>query len=229
MSETHENARPEPNVKRVAVFMEADEFYNLIKCTFGIKYIGFSPDLLASEICKEFENFDLVKTNVYVTHQDEQTNPHWHKIWRMLTNKWRKYSKVFTHEWNVTYANVISRDSREIHSQKVFGNDYAHTQMICDVLSTMYKDEADVIILVSKDKSLSILATQVRQASYDLKRWIKVVSAFPYKKPEDGTKNSYHAGIDKTDWFHISEELYNRSIENPIGSDDSSDDSSTDE
>lgn len=230
MSSNVENARPAPSTKRVAVFVEADEFYGLVKRVYGIKFISFQPDMIASEVTKMLENRDeeniaweLTKTNVYVTHQGEKDNPRWYGIWRRLTNRWRKYSSVFSHEWNLTTANVISREDGNIHSERAFRNDYAHTQLICDVMTTLHNDEADVIVLVTKDKSLSVLAQNIRQISYDNKRWIKVVNAFPYIKPEAGVVNNHHVGIDKTDWLHLDRDFYDRCVE------DAPSDSSTDE
>ena len=224
MSAVVDNARPAPTVKRVAVFFEADEFYGLVKRMFGIKFIAFQPDLLSKEITDALANRDedgttweLTKTNVYVTHQDEKTNPRWYRIWRGLIHRWREYSSVYSHEWNFSFANVVSREDNSIHTERVFGNDYAHTQMICDVMSTLHNDEADVIVLVTKDKSLSVLAQNIRQISYDKKRWIKVVNAFPYENPTDGTTNNLHVGIDKTDWFHIDRNFYDRCVEGKYG------------
>lgn len=220
MSAPVENARPAPTTKRVAVFLEADDFYGLVKKVFNEKYIAFQPDMIAKEIVKVLEdrdeentNWELVKTNVYVTHQGENDNPRWYRIWRNLTNRWRQYSSVFAHEWNLSTANVISRADNSIHSERAFSNDYAHTQLICDVMNALHEDEADVIVLITKDKSLSVLAQNIRQISYTKKRWLKVVNAFPYVKPENGATNSFHVGIDKTDWLHIDRAFYDRCVE----------------
>ena len=205
--------RTEPENKIATVFIEADEFFVLLKKTFGEQYLSFRPNDLALAICKE-QGWELGGLFVYVSYQNRQTNPLWNNIWSRTVRNWRAEGiQVFQHEWGLSPVNALnSREGLEnfnsVFTIQAFNNNLVKNQMICDVINEANKGDSDVFVLITKDKALAPVANAIRDISFANSQWMKVINAFPYVEPPEGVKNSYHCGIDGTDWYHISREMY---------------------
>ncbi len=78
-----------------------------------------------------------------------------------------------------------------------------------DSIRAAYHKQADVILIFSQDQDLSEVADEIRLIAKEQNRWIKVASAFPFRSTGKNVR-----GINKTDWVHIDQNLYDSCLDN---------------
>lgn len=211
MSENHQSSRVEPSRKRVAVYVEADDFFNLQKKVFGDSYLSFNPSVLAKELCAQNETWDLVAVSVYISSPSKLNNSRWHSTWRNIASKWRECGcAVSVSDHDMTFGMIHSSEG-DHKIGKLYVNSTARMNLVMDVMEACHQGIADVILFISGDKLLKPLSDRIKQISHMEKRWIKVVSAVPFKEAE-GDRRPFFSGVPNSDWMKITPAMYEKAI-----------------
>lgn len=77
-----------------------------------------------------------------------------------------------------------------------------------DIVRLARTKQFDVGVIYSQDQDLAEVADEVREIAKEQDRWVKLVSAFPSGDYATATR-----GIDKTDWFKIDQETYDKCLD----------------
>lgn len=77
-----------------------------------------------------------------------------------------------------------------------------------DVVRLARQGQFDVAVIFSQDKDLAEVATENRDISLAVNRWLKIVSAFPSSPTASAGR-----GIDKTDWFRMDQAFYDACLD----------------
>lgn len=212
MTDTQESqVRNEPEIKRVAVYIEADEFFHLQKKIFHDNYLSFDAATLAKEIIATNPEWELVSLIVYVPIPTKTMNSEWNRIWGAMSKFWRHNGcTVYNAEQDMSYK-VIYDPSGVNRMGKVFDKTNCRLNMVMEIVQTCMADLADVIVVVTGDRMLSPLSHRIRQISHLTQRWIKLVSAAPYADLENGERGPF-CGIPNSDWLHITREMYEKCL-----------------
>ena len=81
-------------------------------------------------------------------------------------------------------------------------------RLALDVIREVSEDICNIAVIFSQDQDFSEVAKDVRSIAEREKRWIKIVSAFPFNSGCEKTR-----GIDKTDWLKIDKKTYDKCID----------------
>ena len=219
MSEIQEasiSTRPEPTTKRVAVFIEANEFFRLQKKVFRDNYLSFDAATLAKEIVKTHDDWELAAIHVYVPLPPKALGKSsWFGIWCHFANNARNHGcSVFAAEQDITHKLMLDND--EMRPVQILDNTMCRYNMLLEVMETCCEELADVIVLVTGDRNLAPLSHRIRHLSCISKRWIKLVSAAPYVEGGEGEARTYFQGIPNSDWLWITREMYEKSTQAAI-------------
>lgn len=215
--------RIEPKNKKAFVYIEMDEVFKTIRSAFGEKFLRVDPQEMANVVIEElwkqnpeWGNLDLHTLKVYSSYLPEEASKVWNNVWVRALRDWtsRLGLNVFAREMKVTKAQVVNDrmnpGDSPFYIAPVYNNNISKYTMICDVIADICNGEADVVVLITKDGSLSPLVQKIKDVSVEDEKWIKVVNAFPYRQSH--MPNTYHRGIDGCDWFHITEAMYIKSL-----------------
>ena len=77
-----------------------------------------------------------------------------------------------------------------------------------DVVRLARQGQFDVAVIFSQDQDLAEVATEIRDISLAVNRWLKIVSAFPSSPTASAGR-----GIDKTDWFRMDQAFYDACLD----------------
>lgn len=81
-------------------------------------------------------------------------------------------------------------------------------RMALDAIRLARNGMLDVALFFSQDQDFSEVAAEIRVVAHQMKRWIKIASAFPYAKGCDNAR-----GVEKTDWIAIERALYDSCLD----------------
>lgn len=210
------------STKKVLLYIEMDELHRLLRKTFGESFIRFDPNDLANvlidglkDLHDDWDDVELAGIRIYISHPDDEVNPRQSKFWNGVARFWNRNLgiPVISRPLESIRAMIIPENPEEKEYQKwVMGFAYSAAKvkfhLVADVIEDVLLNKGDVVVLVSRDFSYESLGEKIREISTADDRWIKIISAFPYKEVE-GQPNHFR-GIPKTDWFHITEDMYSK-------------------
>ena len=81
-------------------------------------------------------------------------------------------------------------------------------QLGIDAVRMARHGELDVALIFSQDQDLAEIAQEIRSIISSQKRWLKIVSAFPF-----GPNATVKRGINKTDWFRMDQQFYDACLD----------------
>jgi len=81
-------------------------------------------------------------------------------------------------------------------------------RLALDLVSSARQKQFDVALIFSQDQDLQEVVQEIADISKEQDRWIKIVCAFPA-----GPNASSGRGIDKTDWFRMEQDFYDKCLD----------------
>ena len=174
---------------RAAVFVDGQNLYYSAKAAFGYKVPNYDIRKLAQAICNR-QDWHLETVKFYTGYPNVEESPKLHRFWQSrLRVMQRDGVKVF---------------SRVLRNGKEKGVD---VRIALDVTRTVYANECDVVVIVSRDQDFSEVADEVKDIARREGREITIASAYPR-----GTDKSVR-GINRTDWLPMDKQLYDSCID----------------
>ena len=174
---------------RAAVFVDGQNLYYSAKAAFGYKVPNYDIRKLAQTICDR-QDWHLQMVKFYTGYPNVEESPKLHRFWQSrLRVMQRDGVKVF---------------SRVLRNGKEKGVD---VRIALDVTRTVYANDCDVVVIVSRDQDFSEVADEVKYIARREGREITIASAYPR-----GTDKSVR-GIDRTKWLPMDKQLYDSCID----------------
>jgi hypothetical protein len=81
-------------------------------------------------------------------------------------------------------------------------------RLALDLVSRARKRQFDIALIFSQDQDLQEVVQEIADIAKEQDRWIRVVCAF-----SSGPKASSGRGIDKTEWFKMDQEFYDKCLD----------------
>jgi uncharacterized LabA/DUF88 family protein len=204
----------EPAIKNAMAFIDGQNLFWRAKKEFGHRLPNYDPVRLHRAVCAEL-GWRATLTRFYTGVPDSRQSPMWASYWsnRVLAFK---QSGVIATTRLLKYRNesVIGLDGeavleadgtpRTITTAHEKGID---VRLALDVVALARKRQFDIALIFSQDQDLQELVQEVAEISREQDRWMRIACAFPCASA------SSNRGIDKTDWFEMTAEFYNRCLD----------------
>jgi len=199
------NMAQAPANPRAIAFVDGQNLFNAVKEAFGYSYPNYDVLKLAQEVAS-MGGWTLIETRFY-TGVPEPSDPR-HAFWRnKLSTLGRKGVVLFSRPLRYHPEEVTLPDG-STSRVRVPVEKGVDIRLALDVVRLAFANRLDVAIIFSQDQDYSEAAKEIRAISKAAKRWIKVVSAFPFSQ-----SSSNKRGIEYTDWIRIERARYDRCID----------------
>lgn len=205
----------EPATKNVMAFIDGQNLYQHAKAAFGHHHPNFDPVKLHHAVCAE-RGWRPTVTRFYTGIPGPAESPMWSGYWSNRVIAMKRAGVVVTtrpiryrKEWLRGPAGdpSIGPDGKPqvITTPQEKGID---VRIALDLVSLARKRQFDLALIFSQDQDLKEVVEEIEAIAREQERWIGVACAFPF-----GPNASYKRGIDKTDWFRMDEEFYNKCLD----------------
>lgn len=192
----------EPEIKRVAAFVDGQNLFHAAREAFGRMYPDYEPEALARRICEE-RDWELRELHFYTGVPDEQEDPFWSTFWNSKLAKLGSRG-VHTFRRALRYHDkAITLPDGTTHSFRAGHEKGIDVRLALDVVRLALEQAFDIALVFSQDQDLSEVAEEIRLIARRQRRWLRIASAFPV-----GEDSFNRRGIDKTDWIRIDRSTY---------------------
>jgi uncharacterized LabA/DUF88 family protein len=197
----------EPAQKRAVVFIDGQNLYHCARETFGVTHPNYDVMKLARAACEQ-GGWLLTEVRFYTGFPDANDDPMWNRFWtKKLLAISRQGVRAFSRP--LRYRDRVINVSDGVTITRRLGEEKGiDVRIAIDLIRHAHRQRYDVAVVFSQDQDLSEVAHEIREISYEQQRWIKMVSAFPYRQYAPNCR-----GIEKTDWLKIDEATYNACID----------------
>jgi hypothetical protein len=197
----------EPSTKRTAVFVDGQNLFHSAREAFGYTYPNYDVAALAESICRP-RDWQPLTVRFYTGVPDRADDAFWNHFWAgKLAVMGRQGVAVYSRPLRYRNKCVRLPDGTE-HAYLSGEEKGIDVRLALDVVRMAHQRAFDVALIFSQDQDLSEVAKEVRAIAKEQDRWIKIACAFPFSPT---TRN--RRGIDRTDWIHITRELYDACID----------------
>jgi len=205
----------EPAVKNVMAFFDGQNLFQHAKDAFGHHHPNFDPVKLHRAVC-EANDWRPTLTRFYTGVPSEAESPMWTGYWSNrvialkragvhVTTRPLRYRKApaIDHRGDL----VLDDDGAQIitTTPQEKGID---VRLALDLVSCARTKQFDIALIFSQDQDLQEVVQEIADIAKEQNRWIRVASAFP-----SGPNASYRRGIDKTMWFKMDQEFYDKCLD----------------
>lgn len=205
----------EPAIKNVMAFIDGQNLYQHAKAAFGHHHPNFDPIKLHHAVCAE-RGWRPTLTRFYTGVPDRTESPMWSGYWSnrviamkrvgvCVTTRPIRYRKEQVRSATGEPLTNADGTPQVITTPQEKGID---VRLALDLVSLARKKQFDLALIFSQDQDLNEVVEEIEAIAKEQDRWIGVACAFP-----SGPRASYRRGIDKTDWFRMDEEFYNRCLD----------------
>jgi hypothetical protein len=195
-----------PEQPRVISFIDLQWWLRASKFAFDQQLPNLNPAKLTVALAKE-HGWDVAMVRAYVDVPTQQSSLWWHQLWR---------NRIDDLEQSGVIVNATLQRTRTAWA--VNGNEYEKVSvrsdvetpfhLIQDAVADVALNSCDVVLLFTRETKYLELTEYLKSVAVQQKRWLKIVSAFPYQADaERHVKYNAHNGIDKTDWIRVGYEL----------------------
>ena len=197
----------EPVAKRAVAFIDGQNLYHHAKAAFGHNHPNFDPGKLFDAVCR-IKGWHNRGIRFYTGVPSARHDPFWHAYWSKRLLAMRR-SGIHVTDRRLRYHRTEIRDSRgEVSAIHVPVEKGIDVRLALDAIRLAGEGQYDVGVIFSQDQDLAEIVSDVRDISQTAGRWIKLVSAFP-----SGPNATSRRGIDRTEWFGITREIYDACID----------------
>ena len=197
----------EPLVKRAVAFVDGQNLYRHAKDAFGYHYPNFDPIKLHNAVCEK-QGWKPSGVRFYTGVPEQIRQPMWHgyRANRLLA---MTRSGIMVYKRPIRYRTTeISLPDGTIYEVDTAQEKGVDVRIAIDIMRLAMSGQYDVAVIFSQDQDLIEVADEIRHLSASSYRWLKITSAFPH-----GPQASSKRGIDKTDWFKMDKEFYDRCLD----------------
>lgn len=191
------------------VLFDGQNLYRAAKAAFSVTHPNFDPKLLAEYTCGSL-NLNPHKIKFYTGVPDKKRGGKdldWAYFWEQKSlTMTRKGVEVFTRTLRYRTENILDSFGTLIE------NSYAvekgiDVRIAIDAVSAALNGFNHIIIF-SQDQDLSEVSKEIKVIGKRTNRFIKIYSAFP-----ENSDPSYSRGIEGSQWFKISKEIYDNNTD----------------
>lgn len=205
----------EPAIKNVMAFFDGQNLFQHAKDAFGHHHPNYDPVKLHKAVC-EAKGWRPTLTRFYTGVPNAVESPMWTAYWanRVLALK-RAGVHVTTRPLRYRRAAVIDHNGDPVledDGQPVVSvtpqEKGIDVRLALDLVSCARTKQFDIALIFSQDQDLQEVVQEIADIAKEQDRWIRVACAFP-----GGPNASSGRGIDKTDWFKMDQEFYDKCLD----------------
>lgn len=197
----------EPVTKRTVSFIDGQNLFHHAKSAFGHRHPNYDPKKLTDAVCA-VHGWINHHVRFYTGMPDPQYDPELHEYWtRRLTAMRRSGISVTSRPLRYRIESVILQDGSS-HNIPVKREKGIDLRLGLDAVRMARHGELDVALIFSQDQDLAEIAQEIRSIISSQKRWLKIVSAFPF-----GPNATVKRGINNTDWFRMDQQFYDACLD----------------
>jgi len=197
----------EPPIKRAVAFVDGQNLFHAAREAFGYTYPNYDVTALAEQVCAR-QGWELEQVRFYTGIPDVGANPRWHSFWtHKLAAMGRQGVVVYSRSLRYRNRRVELPDGTR-HYVLTGEEKGIDVRIALDVIALAHRHEYDVALVFSQEQDLSEVAEEIRSIARQLRRWIKIASAFPHSP---ATRN--RRGSNKTDWVRVERKLYDECLD----------------
>ncbi len=192
----------EPSNKRVSFFIDGQNLFHGVKEAFGYRYPNYDVKKLSRCVCEKQGWGEPISIHFYTGVPGKHKSPQWHSFWRRKLDEMKKHGvSVFSR--TLVYSRTEHSFKGSSQPKSIGREKGIDIRLALDVIREVSEDICNIAVIFSQDQDFSEIAKDVRSIAEREKRWIKIVSAFPFSLGCENTR-----GIDKTDWIKIDKKTY---------------------
>lgn len=193
-----------PENPRCIAYVDMQWMLRTSKFMFDNQLPNFNPKKFAEHVCAQ-NGYVLEATKAYIDVPSQEENPWWSSLWRMRVEDLDSAGvKTWFTPQRLRQAQCIVTDAPPTRVY-VRSDMEVSIKMSVDIMRDVCTEKAQVVLLISKENKYIELVESLKVFAREEDKYVKIISAYPYAA-ERG-KNG-HAGINRTDWFPITAELY---------------------
>jgi uncharacterized LabA/DUF88 family protein len=208
-------ATDEPAVKNVMAFFDGQNLFQHAMEAFGHFHPNYDPVKLHKAVC-EANKWRPTLTRFYTGVPSQIEDKMWAAYWsnRVLALK-RMGVAVTTRPLRYRRAQVLDQNGdpilgpdgkpKVITTPQEKGID---VRLALDLVSAARTKQYDIALVFSQDQDLQEVVQEIADISKEQDRWLRVACAFP-----SGSNASSERGINKTDWFRMDREFYDKCLD----------------
>ncbi len=197
----------EPDTKRAISFFDGQNLFRHAKTAFGHYHPNYDPKKLTAAVCAA-KGWTVAEVRFYTGVPQREHSEMWHVYWtRRLTAMRHVGITVTSRQLRHRVEKITLSDGSE-HWVPVSREKGIDLRLGLDVVRMARNEKLDVAVIFSQDQDFVEVAREVRDIARSQKRWIKVVSAFPY-----GGGATVSRGVNNTDWFRMDSNFYNNCLD----------------
>ena len=197
---------------RAAVFVDGQNLYRSAKDAFGYPYPNYDVMSLARKACELAGSCFLCSSpRFYTGVPDKDDDPMWNAFWsRKLLAIAHQGVVVFSRP--LRYRNEVIDFGHGGTAERRIGREKGiDVRIALDLVSLAVERAYDVAIVLSQDQDLSEAAKDIKKIAQGQGRFVRVVSAFPWR--EGFYRGMNDKGINGTDWIRIGRGDYDSCID----------------
>ena len=193
--------------KYAMAFIDGQNLFQHAKDAFGHFHPNYDPKKLHAAVCSHFgwtPNLVRFYTGVPLPQHSEMWAGYWSN--RILSLK-RQGVNCTTRKLRYHREEVTEADGsiREIYTPQEKGVD---VRLALDLVKFGRKKNFDVAVLFSQDQDLAEVVDEIKEIASEQEREIEIYCPFP-----SGPSASSRRGVDRTNWFPMDEDFYNKCLD----------------
>jgi uncharacterized LabA/DUF88 family protein len=205
----------EPATKNVMAFFDGQNLYQHAKDAFGHHHPNYDPLKLHKAVCSA-KGWRPTLARFYTGVPNAKESPMWTAYWanRVLALK-RAGVHVTTRPLRYRRAAVVDHNGDPVLQEdgepvisitpQEKGID---VRLALDLVCCARTKQFDIALIFSQDQDLQEVVQEIADIAKEQDRWMRVACAFPC-----GPGASSGRGIDKTDWFKMDQEFYDKCLD----------------
>lgn len=188
-------------------FFDAQNLYQHAKDAFGHHHPNFDPLKLHKSVC-EVHGWTPNLVRFYTGTPESAREPMWAGYWsnRVLSLK-RAGVHVTTRKLRYRDQEIVQPDgsTKFVTVAQEKGVD---VRLALDIVKLARLKNFDVAVIYSQDQDLCEVVQEIKDIAKEQDREISICCPFP-----SGQRATSKRGIDKTKWFRMDEEFYNKCLD----------------
>ncbi|MBU1356236.1 MAG: NYN domain-containing protein [Candidatus Edwardsbacteria bacterium] len=197
----------EPEIKRAITFFDAQNLYRCAKAAFGYHFPNYDPIKLSTTICS-MKKWHLQEVRFYTGVPSVEDDLLWHHFWTSkLSALKRRGAKTYSRYLQYHEETIKIPDYGD-YKHRIGKEKGIDIRIAIETIRIFRENKADVIIIFSQDQDFIEIIDEIKSIALEHNRWYKIVSAFP-----DNPVSNYRNGINNTEWFPITKDIYDQCID----------------
>lgn len=196
-----------PVIKRAVTFIDGQNLFYAAKEASGHTFPNYDVKALSAAVCRQCD-CTLTQVRFYTGIPDASDDAAKNHFWSgKMAVMGKQGIQIFSRP--LRYRNKTFRLPDGSTQSFLAGEEKGiDVRIALDIIRLARRNAYDVGVIFSQDQDLSEVAEEIRVVAREQRRWIKIISAFPFSPASRNRR-----GINKTDWLRIDRTTYDSCLD----------------